>query len=152
MKIRTVLVAVGFSFGLGLVGSRNTVATEKPEAIIVANVLGLRNDVGSVRCLIFASPDGFPSKWERASGRFSAAIKDKTSSCLFRDLAPGKYAISYIHDENDNKLFDRTLTGVPKEGYGASNDARGVFGPPKFEDAAFEYRSGLQTLAMHTQY
>ncbi len=30
---------------------------------------------------------------------------------------------------------------IPQEGYGASNDAKGNFGPPKFDDAGFMVNS-----------
>jgi uncharacterized protein (DUF2141 family) len=32
------------------------------------------------------------------------------------------------------------VLGIPKEPYAFSRDARGRFGPPSFEDAAFELR------------
>ena len=32
------------------------------------------------------------------------------------------------------------MVGMPKEPWGMSNNARGNFGPPKFEDARFELK------------
>lgn len=32
-------------------------------------------------------------------------------------------------------LVERNFVGIPKERVGASNDAKGSFGPPKFDDA-----------------
>ena len=43
-----------------------------------------------------------------------------------------------FHDENANGKIDRNFVGIPKEGYGTSNDAKGFMGPPKYEDAKFE--------------
>ena len=54
------------------------------------------------------------------------------------DLAPGKYAISIIHDENNNDKLDTNFIGIPKEGFGFSNNPRIMFGPPSFEKASFE--------------
>ena len=42
--------------------------------------------------------------------------------------------------------MDRNFLGIPKEGVGASNDAKGHFGPPKFDAAAFEYTGGRMEL------
>jgi uncharacterized protein (DUF2141 family) len=39
--------------------------------------------------------------------------------------------------------MDTNLLGIPKEGVGASNDARGHFGPPKYEDAKFKLAGNL---------
>jgi uncharacterized protein (DUF2141 family) len=55
------------------------------------------------------------------------------------DLPVGKtYAIAAYHDANGNEKLDKNFFGVPKEGYGFSNNARGTFGPPSFEKVAFQ--------------
>jgi uncharacterized protein (DUF2141 family) len=60
---------------------------------------------------------------------------------IFPDLAPGTYAISVMHDSNSNKVLDKNGLGMPKEGFGFSNDAMGTFGPPDFKAASFEHSS-----------
>mgnify|MGYP003572328091 CR=1 FL=1 len=56
------------------------------------------------------------------------------------DLQVGKtYAIAAYHDANGNQELDKNFFGVPKEGYGFSNNARATFGPPSFEKAAFSF-------------
>jgi uncharacterized protein (DUF2141 family) len=52
-------------------------------------------------------------------------------------LPAGDYAIRVMHDVNGNGELDSNLVGMPKEPWGMSNNARGNFGPPKFEDARF---------------
>lgn len=54
------------------------------------------------------------------------------------DLHCGTYSILAYHDENDNGSLDTRALGLPKEKYGASNDARSLLGPPTFADARFE--------------
>jgi uncharacterized protein (DUF2141 family) len=57
-------------------------------------------------------------------------------------LKPGKYAFKYFHDENNNnKKMDTNVIGIPKEGYGFSNNAKGRFGPPDFKDTIFEIKN-----------
>lgn len=56
-------------------------------------------------------------------------------------LKPGKYAFKYFHDENSNKKLDTNLIGIPKEGFGFSNNAKGKFGPPSFEKMIFKINS-----------
>jgi uncharacterized protein (DUF2141 family) len=55
-------------------------------------------------------------------------------TATFEDVPYGDYAVKVFHDENDNKKIDIGLRG-PKERYGFSNGARGLFGPPSFSDA-----------------
>ncbi len=80
-------------------------------------------------------------------------VKIKNGNCLvaFDSLNPGTYAVSYLHDENMNKAMDYGSMGIPDEGYGYSNNARGFMGPPDFEDQLFEIKKDT-TLNLKTKY
>ena len=56
----------------------------------------------------------------------------------FDSISPGKYAIQFFHDENENQKMDFSLIGIPKEKFGSSNDVKPILGPPKFEKMLFE--------------
>ncbi len=55
-------------------------------------------------------------------------------------LPAGTWAARVLHDVNSNNEMDSNMVGMPKEPWGMSNNARGNFGPPKFEDARFEMK------------
>ena len=55
----------------------------------------------------------------------------------FDSISPGKYAIQFFHDENENQKMDFNLIGIPKEKFGSSNNVKPVLGPPKFEKMLF---------------
>jgi uncharacterized protein (DUF2141 family) len=71
------------------------------------------------------------------------AVNGGTAECLLEDIPTGKYAISVFHDENSNGKLDTGMFGIPKEGYGFSNNARGTFGPPSFVDSSFEVKGNV---------
>ena len=71
-------------------------------------------------------------------------IEDQSCTVTFKDVPAGTYAVSYIHDENGNGKMDTNFMGIPKEGYGCSNNAKGFMGPPKWEDAKFELTESMQ--------
>ena len=81
-----------------------------------------------------------------------AAVKITThkSNVTFDDLPAGVYAIRYYHDKNNNEKMDTGMFGIPLEGYGFSNDARGFMGPPDFEDEVFNLDQDL-TLVLTTK-
>lgn len=54
---------------------------------------------------------------------------------VFKNIPAGDYAVSVFHDENGDGKLNANLIGIPKEGFGFSNDAMGKFGPPSFEKA-----------------
>jgi uncharacterized protein (DUF2141 family) len=68
-----------------------------------------------------------------------ARISAQKAVCEFPGIAPGTYAVSVYHDENSNDKLDTNFLGIPREGVGASNNARGHMGPPKFDSAKFEW-------------
>ena len=65
-----------------------------------------------------------------------------------RDVPPGRYGVSVMHDKNANGKLDTNIVGIPTEPDGASRDARGRMGPPAFEDAAVDVQ-GDTALTIH---
>jgi uncharacterized protein (DUF2141 family) len=113
---------------------------------------GLRNNNGQVVCALYSSAEGFPKQSEKAVAKLHAAISDKKAVCEFTGIVPGTYAVSVFHDENSNGKLDTNFMGIPREGVGASNGAKGHFGPPKFEDAAFRISGGQLDLKITVAY
>jgi uncharacterized protein (DUF2141 family) len=60
--------------------------------------------------------------------------------------------VSVFHDENSNSKLDTNFMGIPREGVGASNKAKGHFGPPKFHDASFPFAGGRLDLQITITY
>jgi uncharacterized protein (DUF2141 family) len=97
----------------------------------------LRSDRGKVNLSLYRSKDGYPTDTKKAFKKIKAEIREGTCEITFADLPWGEYAVSLMHDENGNGKMDTGFLGIPKEGYGASNDAKAVLGPPKYTDARF---------------
>jgi uncharacterized protein (DUF2141 family) len=124
----------------------------KAEDLIHVEVTGLRNDTGQVGCNVYSSAAGFPTDTSKALHGVLSPIKNKKASCDFSGLPAGRYAVSVMHDENSSGKVETNFLGIPKEGVGASNDAKASMGPPKFDDAAFDYAGGRKDLPVHIQY
>jgi len=124
------------------------------ENVIHVEISGLRNDNGQMLCALYSSAqaDTFPKKAEKAVARLTAKIADGQAVCEFTGVTPGTYAVSVVHDENSNGKLDTNFIGMPREGVGASNDAKGHMGPPKFSAAAFQYAGGRLDLKIHIKY
>jgi uncharacterized protein (DUF2141 family) len=56
----------------------------------------------------------------------------------FNDLPEGKYAVKVYHDENGNGKLDTGMFGIPKEGWGVSNNVKVVMSAPKIEEMLFD--------------
>lgn len=69
-----------------------------------------------------------------------------SNSCIIviDNLKPGKYAFKFFHDENNNKALDTNWIGIPKEGFGFSNNPSMSFGPPSFDKTIFELKESTK--------
>ncbi len=110
---------------------------------ITVNVGPFRNTHGSLECSLFGSERGFPEHAETAVAQRRAPIRpDRTATCVFAGVAPGTYAVGVMHDENDNGKFDTGFLGIPKEGYGFSNNHTHALSAPTWEESRFEVAPG----------
>jgi uncharacterized protein (DUF2141 family) len=115
-------------------------------------ILNIRNSTGTVACALFESPDGFPIEYLRyATNIMVIKIRKTQARCDFLDIPPGTYALAVIHDENMNGKLDTNWLGVPREGYGFSNDAKALLSAPAFSAASFQYdgQNLEMTISLH---
>lgn len=94
------------------------------------NVVNLKNNNGQIAVQLL-------DERERVVFQQFAPIDNKRSKLTFSGLEKGKYAAQLYHDENSNSKMDFNKLGIPKEGYGFSNDARGFMSAPAFEKQLF---------------
>jgi uncharacterized protein (DUF2141 family) len=145
-------IALASALVTSLGASRQAPTPTPAENVIHVEIRGLRNDKGQVLCALFSSADAFPKKADKAVVRFTAKIAERQAVCDFTGVTPGTYAVSVVHDENSNGKLDTNFIGMPREGVGASNDAKGHMGPPKFSAASFRYQNGRLDLKIHVNY
>ena len=140
MKHRIIAAALASMVGTGTFAAELTI-----------DVNAVRSGDGRIYLAVHgpATRDTFPSGEAVVEG-LRAPARAGTMRFVVQDLAPGRYALSAFHDENDNGELDTNLLGIPSEGYGFGNDASAAFGPPSFEAAAVDVdaASGVTTLTL----
>lgn len=55
----------------------------------------------------------------------------------FTEIPSEDYAIAIFHDSNTNGRLDQNFLGIPKEGYGFSENATALMSTPAFKKAKF---------------
>lgn len=100
-------------------------------------ITGLKNNKGLIMLQLF-------NENQKVISQQKEAIADNTCIIKFSDLKPGKYAVRYFHDENLSEKLETNALGIPKEGYGFSNNAAGMFGMPSFDKWIFELNSSMK--------
>jgi uncharacterized protein (DUF2141 family) len=121
---------------------------------LTVQVTGARNVKGKIRAALFQGAKGFPNDASQAIQTQAANIDPQSLSAkiVFTGLRDGVYAVSVFHDENTNQKLDKNFMGIPKEGYGASNNPKKKMGPPGFEETKFQLSGQAQSLEIKLMY
>jgi uncharacterized protein (DUF2141 family) len=128
------------------------IPTTTDKATLTVEINGLRSDNGTVILRLWEDKDTWLKK-EGVISKVKAKVVNGKCVYEFVNEKPGKYALAFVHDENNNGHLDFNFAKIPKEGTGASNNASGTFGPPKFEDAAFNLKPGeKKKMIINTKY
>lgn len=119
---------------------------------LTVQVTGLRSDQGQIILAIFDAKDGYPLDLNKAMLVRRVPIVGGQATVSFDGVRSGTYAAAAIHDENNNNTLDTSWLGLPREGVASSNGAHGTFGPPSFDDAAFEFSASSEALPLKMAY
>jgi uncharacterized protein (DUF2141 family) len=98
----------------------------------------VRNEKGSIKYLVFKSEEGYPDDLKQSIKSGTIPTKEAEQGIVLSDLEAGSYSFSVIHDENNNDKLDTNFLGIPKEGFGFSNNPLVLFGPPSFDKTKVE--------------
>ena len=128
-------------FILKLLSFNNLIASEPDNACtLTVQVSNLRTNNGNVRVHLYdiKNKNSFPTKTTKANRRLISPIANNTSIVIFSDLPKSTYAFTVHHDENLNEKIDRSIIGLPMEGWGTSNNVKPPMRIPNFEECSFE--------------
>lgn len=120
-------------------------------ATLNIQLAGFKNNQGQVLIYLHNKAEFFPTKPDKAILSKIIKIQNKAANTQFDNIEPGVYALSIVHDENNNGELETNFIGIPKEGVGTSNNVRGRFGPPSFRDASFTFENDT-TLSITVHY
>lgn len=113
-------------------------------------VSGFQSATGNVKIALSNSESNYTSKSSAFRGT-SATIEGDKATTVFANLPYGEYAVRVYHDANGNDKLDTNFLEIPNEPYGFSNNVRGTFGPAKWDDAKFDFRTQRMTIEIRVK-
>ncbi|AOF97348.1 DUF2141 domain-containing protein [Sphingobium sp. SA2] len=119
---------------IALAGLRGAAPLGQPQSVSMA-LEGLRSGKGQILVCVTRMPEYFPDCTKDPDKRHFA-VAAQGGAVALGAMAPGRYAIAIIHDENANGKLD-TFAGIPREGVGFSRNPALRFGAPSFQSASF---------------
>jgi uncharacterized protein (DUF2141 family) len=126
--------------------------TTVPAAVarLTLRVVDLRNHDGDLILTVFRTADGFPADHAKS---VNCQVRPANGDGVFTvDLPPGTYGASVLHDENRNGRIDTNFLGIPKEGYGVTNNPKPRRRAATFGEATFSLPATGADLTLSIQY
>jgi len=115
------------------------------------DLTGLRNSKGKVHLCLTSQAARFLKCQEDKEALAMTVPAGQARHLTLGPVKPGTYALLVVHDENANGKLDMMM-GIPREGFGFSNNPKIHMRAPKFEEVRFPLQSGAQTQSIRLRY
>lgn len=126
-------------------------AANEPAALVLdVEIEGMRNHRGQIHACLTRNPAHFPD-CRRDPEALRESVAAASRHVQFKGFRPGTYALTILHDENSNGRMDKVV-GVPKEGFGFSQNPIVRFAPPSFERVRIALTRGHTDAKVRIQY
>lgn len=119
---------------------------------LTVQVTGVRAAKGEMAITLY--PDDakrFLAPHQKMARVRAVAQAPVTTACFWLP-APAYYALAIYHDENGNRAFDRTIVGLPAEGFAFSNDPPTPTALPPFKAVRFKAGEGETRIKVKLKY
>jgi uncharacterized protein (DUF2141 family) len=128
-----------------------TVVVTESEGEIQVEVSGFRSHDGHLLLVMFDQQAHFPGESAHAVHKDKKPAGSRVRFTI-PNVTYGEYAITVVHDENDNGDLDKNWFGLPVEGFGTSNNAPSNVGPPRWNRAKFKVESATTHQSIKLKY
>ena len=109
---------------------------------VIADISNFESNKGVCRACLFNSASSFKGESGDPVQCVQVAISNKRSQVQFDNVPAGSYAIFLFHDTNSNNKMDKNFIGIPKEGYGASQNKLPFASAPTYNENKFNVSNG----------
>jgi uncharacterized protein (DUF2141 family) len=137
----TALIALTATVGLATAAAAATADDcegRDGQTKLTVQVTGVRAAKGEMAITLYPDdPKRFLAPRSKMARVRAVAQAPMTTACFWLP-DPGYYAVSVYHDENANHDFDRTLVGLPAEGFAFSNNPPTPTALPPFKAVRFK--------------
>lgn len=128
-----------------------SIYAENNKGVLIVEVNGFQSSNGRAMIALYDSKDKFDNEIN-AFREAQLLIHESRVVWTVNDLPSGEYAIKMYYDENNNGIMDTNLLGIPKEGFGFSNNAEVGSSPPSFEKTMFKIKDGVVKQTIQLTY
>lgn len=125
------------------------ISSAQGQGTLQIEITNVQNSEGVVIVALFDNEQDYLKKAVRSQ---EVKAKKGTVNASFINLPEGKYAVSLLHDENENGEMDYNMMHIPKEGFGFGNNPRPLFGAPSFSQTEVDFNGKNLLIQIRMKY
>ena len=99
---------------------------------LTVTATNLKDLEGNIIVSVYNKSDDFP-KDGKYYQRNTSQVNNDSETITFKNLPVGDYAVAILHDKNSDGECNKNIFGIPKEGYGFSNNCKPILSAPSFK-------------------
>lgn len=126
-------------------------AGSPPASQLSVDLTGLRSGKGKVHVCLTSEVSRFLKCQEDKNAVAMSVPAAEARHLALGSVKPGTYALLVVHDENANGKLDMMM-GIPREGFGFSNNPKIHMRAPRFDEVRFPVHPGAQTQSIRLRY
>ena len=108
----------------------NPLAGDGSLGVATIRITGAATDKGTMKMAIYGSEATFSNPLNAVFATSETITGGEVFVPVSMNVLPENIAITVFHDENDDSILNKNTIGFPSERYGYSRNARGLTGPP----------------------
>lgn len=112
------------------------------KAQINVEIQNIDKNSGQIFIALYNSDDTYMDQ-DKAFKTAIVKVENNKVSYSFENIPEGEYAIALFQDLNNDEKLNTNFVGIPKEPYGFSNNARGVFSNPSYDETKFDFENKI---------
>ncbi|MCB1158180.1 MAG: DUF2141 domain-containing protein [Leptospiraceae bacterium] len=118
-------------------------------AEIRISIKGVRSEGGYLNVVAFDKEERFMKFDKAIIMAYRKAYKPEMNFIFKGKFFEGEYAFLCYHDENGNGSLDTFKSGIPREGFGISNNTKSM---PNWEQAKFKVTNEMESVSIQITY
>ncbi len=130
------------ALALAILAAAVSPGSAQQTASVTVSVTDLKSISGQLVVCLWSTRAGFPTcRAGDGVPRHTFAINARTMQVALPIPRAGSFAVTVVHDENNNGRLGQNFIGMPTEGVGVSNNPGGI---PRFNASLVELTPGSQ--------
>lgn len=128
---------------LGLLTSTDALAEATEPPAFTVEIRNITETSGALYVQVLSGEAAYKNS-NPAAAQLILPAKEGSLVFSFDSLPAGEYAVRVMQDHDGDGQLKTNMVGMPQEPWGVSNDAKGRFGPPQWEQVkiAFPEQAG----------